>query len=225
MFKKKLRKKGLSPLITTILLIIVTFALIGLILSWGKSFSNQMRTSTHSFENNYTKAGTVMIKPIKFYSNNRLILNDLMSDTNLTIVGYRIISDKNFPGLNTIVTLPQPLVLSTGDSGSITITRPPENKFDIQLLTNDNKYVTVKNIQNYALEPISPTIISPSNDSSFPPNTNILFSQITTGGDGVYSCEWKADSNIISTSCDDFNYSFSAGGNITISLIYLRNCR
>ena len=32
-------KKALSPLITTILLIIVTFALIGIVLTWGKSFA------------------------------------------------------------------------------------------------------------------------------------------------------------------------------------------
>jgi len=34
-----MKRKALSPLITTILLIIVTFALIGIVLTWGKSFA------------------------------------------------------------------------------------------------------------------------------------------------------------------------------------------
>ena len=217
MFTSKYHK-GLSPLITTILLIVVTFALIGIILGWGKNFTNQTKTTLASFSETYTKDSTSMIKPIKFYPNNRLVVNDLMSKDSLTINGYRILSDKNLPGLNEIQMLSQPLVLSTGDSTSLIISRPPESKFDIQLLTKDNKYITVYDITNYPLEPISPVITSPTNSSSFTPDTNILFSQTTTGGDGSYSCEWKADSNIISTSCDDFNYSFSTNGSKTIYL-------
>ena len=34
-----MKRKALSPLITTILLIVVTFALIGIVLTWGKSFA------------------------------------------------------------------------------------------------------------------------------------------------------------------------------------------
>ena len=210
-------RKSLSPLITTILLIVVTFALIGIILGWGKSFTNQTKTTLDSFSETYTKDSTTMIKP-KFYSDNRLIINDLISKKDLTITGYRILSDKNLPGLNITVTLSQPLVLSTGDSGSLIISRPPEKKFDLQLLTNDNKYITISNIQNYPLEPISPVINTPTSGNNYSINQNILFSQTTTGGDSSYSCEWKADSNIISTSCNDFNYSFSVGGTITISL-------
>ena len=217
MFTNKYRK-SLSPLITTILLIVVTFALIGIILGWGKSFTNQTKTTLDSFSETYTKDSTSMIKPIKFYSNNRLIINDLMSKKDLTITGYRILSDKNLPGLNTTVALSQPLVLSTGDSTSLIISRPPEKKFDLQLLTNDNKYITVYDIQNYPLEPVSTAINIPISGNNYSLDQNILFSQTTTGGDGSYSCEWKADSNIISTSCTDFNYSFSVGGTITISL-------
>ena len=64
-FKQKY-SKGLSPLITTILLIIVTFALIGIILGWGKNFTNQTKTTLASFSETYTKDSTSMIKPIKF---------------------------------------------------------------------------------------------------------------------------------------------------------------
>ena len=147
MFTNRYRK-SLSPLITTILLIVVTFALIGIILGWGKNFTNNTKTTLDSFSETYTKDSTSMIKPIKFYSNNRLIVNDLMSKKDLTINGYRILSDKNLPGLNEIQMLSEPLVLSTGDSTSLTISRPPEKKFDLQLLTNDSKYITVYDITN-----------------------------------------------------------------------------
>ena len=214
-FKQKY-SKGLSPLITTILLIVVTFALIGIILGWGKNFTNNTKTTLDSFSETYTKDSTSMIKPIKFYSNNRLVVNDLMSKKDLTITGYRILSDKNLPGLNTTVTLSQPLVLSTGDSTSLIISRPPEKKFDLQLLTNDSKYITVYNIINYPLEAMSASITSPANGTYN--DAPLSFSSSISGGDGIYSCLWKVNDVQIHTGCSDFNYSFSSSGTKTISL-------
>jgi flagellin-like protein len=219
LFLKKLllKKKSLSPLITTILLIIVTFALVGIVLSWGKGFTNNTKTTLDTFSNTYTKNDSAMFKATNFINNN-LIIKDLMSDANLEIVGIRVPSDYNLPGLNEIITLPEPLFFSVGRGYQIEITRPPERIFKVQLITSDNHYITVSNILNYNLEAVSPTITSPSNGSSFSTDTNILFSQTTTGGDGINSCVWKSEETTISTSCNDFNYSFDSGGTKAISL-------
>lgn len=47
----KLTKKSISPLIATILLVVVAVALIALVLTWGKDFTNESLSETNTLEN------------------------------------------------------------------------------------------------------------------------------------------------------------------------------
>jgi len=142
------KEKGISPLIAVILLVVVAVVIIGLILSWGKNLTNTSVNEVSTFEDNYGIDTVTMLKA-KNFNNSKLVIENLKSKSAVTITGYKIISDLTNDLLNTVVTLPESVTIASGTSGSIDIVQPQETKFDIQLITDQNMYIDVKNIPNF----------------------------------------------------------------------------
>ena len=142
-----IRRKGLEPLIATILLIVVSVILVTIVLTWGKEFSTSSLNKTNNFAELKASDATHFIYPksaqegiIQFtYSPPAQISNDI------NITHYRVI---NIPEMTEPVALSEPKILSP----SLNILELPclyeysttTPDLYIQLITADNTYIDIK---------------------------------------------------------------------------------
>ncbi|MDD3244733.1 MAG: LamG domain-containing protein [Candidatus ainarchaeum sp.] len=134
------KKKSLSPLIATILLIVVSVILITVVLTWGSSFTKEKLSTTQVIQNkDFT--GLITSRPIS--SQNILISNNSSKDLNVT--GYKIISSIDHYLYdyfeNKIYNLDQPLIINPNSAQTLQIDCYPESSFFIDLITDQNIYV------------------------------------------------------------------------------------
>ena len=135
------RKKSVSALIATILLIVVAVALIAIILTWGKSFSNSNLSTVSNISDSKDFQGMV------WYSkslNNNVFISNKTHDRNLVIVGYKINSiDYNGFWLNSIHYLSSPVTVQPNSTSNIEVICLPVKPSTIDLLTDKNNYVSI----------------------------------------------------------------------------------
>jgi hypothetical protein len=136
-------KKSISPLIATILLIVVSVILISVVLTWGSDFvKDNLSNAKTSKINNKDFIGLITSRSVS--SQNILIFNN-HSSKDLNIVGYKIISSLNnylydyFE--NKIYYLEMPIVITPKNTENFQIDCYPEKSFFIDLLTDQNTYV------------------------------------------------------------------------------------
>ena len=146
---KNQTKKSLSPLITTILLIIVTFALIGIILSWGKNFTLGSLSQTDNIAS-YKPSDAGMFVTINKGLNGRFIV-DYNPPTgtglgDLNIVGYSLNTYPQVP-------LDPPVVISPNSSQALDLGIVDTNKFTVVLYLSDNTLITKNNIETLNKSP------------------------------------------------------------------------
>ena len=141
-----LNKKSLSPLIATILLIVVSVILVIIVLTWGKNVS---LTSLNTTDTIFTEADSYlyMFSFQKLQNNNLIFKNISSSNKDIIIVGYKINSFYDHKLLNKINYLQEPTTLSPGSLANIKIVVPPEESFSVEFYTDDNKYITLSNIR------------------------------------------------------------------------------
>ena len=157
-------KKSVSALIATILLIVVAVALIAIILTWGKDFTNKSVAQVDTFKD---ASGVYFIQPVKL-ANGTLIFKNISTDQrDINIIGYKIIAED--PDTNTeLQYLETPIILSQGSQTGIRITTPTDKTFTIQLYTSTGEYITVKNIVNVPSNVNTPetlgTVETPTSD-------------------------------------------------------------
>jgi len=146
------RKKSVSALIATILLIVVAVALVAILLTWGKSFTN---TSLSETTNQFKKAdeSIFFIKPMQFVNGTLVLKNISPSEEDINIIGYKIISGLSHSLLNNMITI-ESTIISKGDQQAIYIPFPPEKVFDMQLYTSNGYYLDVKNVTATSSPPI-----------------------------------------------------------------------
>lgn len=148
---KKLNNKGVSAIIITVLLVFVAVILGGILLSWGRGYTdkgvNQAQTVTETKYNasDFVYPEKIDAGVVKFrYSPPA----DLKSQ-NIEITKYKIISENKESEEKTFNT---PLILEEGVN-----TFDLENFFDlgvanskvtVVLITSDNKYINLENISN-----------------------------------------------------------------------------
>ncbi len=142
-----LSKKSVSPLIATILLIVVSVILITVVLTWGKGFTESTIKNTDlftSFNEDLDLKGFIVVNSLtQSESNNTLILKNT-SKFDLNVIGYSLLSsDSNYVFLNKYFYLETPLFLSSGSITSLSLVCIPSNKFSIQLITDQNTFVEV----------------------------------------------------------------------------------
>lgn len=147
-----LYKRSVSPLIATILLIVVSVILITVVLTWGSSFTKDKLSTTQTIQN---KDFTGLITS-RSVSNNQLFLNN-QSQSDINIIGYNIILPTNhylFENFsNKTFYLDSPLYISKNSQELLTVECFPSNNFFINLLTSENNFIKVSVITNTTLTP------------------------------------------------------------------------
>jgi len=143
--KKQFQKrKAISPLIATILLVVVAVAIIGIVVSWGKGFTTSSLDQT---TNVYKQADETIMLSFQSLDNGVLIFKNISTfDKDLEITGYKIFSENNHPLLNKMNNLQTPVTIKRNFSQKISIPVPVERKFNMELYTSDGYYIPLNNI-------------------------------------------------------------------------------
>ena len=153
MFLNKSKQKALSPIIATILLVVVAVILVTIILSFGTNFANNSLDKPKDIFKEDTSLNG-FIKSGNYNPDSYSIKN--LSNRQIIITGYEIISQGSSSVLNTQIPLSIPLNLNSGGTVIIPLLCAPENSFIVNLLTDDGTYITVpiRNV-DYQLNPCS----------------------------------------------------------------------
>ncbi len=139
------RKKAISPIISVIILIVVAVIITTLILSWGTDFTNKSIDDTQII---FEETDDYLVNNTKIQGNN-LSFKNISPKKTLTIIGYKILSNSDDSNFNTDVMLDEPIELSPGQTAIMPLIKlPSEKKMSVELLTSDNKKITLNNIIN-----------------------------------------------------------------------------
>lgn len=223
-----MKSKAISPIIASILLIIVSVILVVIFLTWGKEFTstgmNISDTVLKETNKNY------LIGSSKLNSKGILTFKNITPDEkSITITGYQIVSSSEDEVFNRIIDLNETTILP-GAIQVISIPAfPPEQIITILLITNENEYISIKGIRNISedlqnipeqnileSEQLIVTIYSPNDNISVPLYTASIyedFNATITGGTGEYTCFWEFKvydicDNLVNTTYE-YNCSFN----------------
>ncbi|HOZ35696.1 MAG TPA: DUF1566 domain-containing protein [archaeon] len=144
-------KKAITPIVASILLIVVAVILVTIVLNWGRSFSNSSLATADTEKLSKSDASEFVYT--KAFSDGVIQFNyappDSLTSQNIIITGYKIFSDNNETAeivLDSNHTLRQGLnVIPLTDFSDQNIT---SRKMNIQLHTSDGKYITLNNVTN-----------------------------------------------------------------------------
>jgi len=87
-----INKRSLSPLIATILLIVVSVILITVVLTWGSDFAKDKLSTTQTSIKNTDFTGLITNRSI---SSQNILISNNHSSKDLNVIGYKIISSLN----------------------------------------------------------------------------------------------------------------------------------
>ena len=153
--KSNLRKKAVSPLIATILLIVVAVILVTVLLTWGKFFTSSSLDSANQGLSLTRSDAELYIYP-KSLTNGLLQFNYSPQSNfgEIVIESYKVLSDSGeTPDTNlssTYILKQGTNVISLTDFSSLGL--EANKKVTIILQTTDNHYISVKNITNVFTE-------------------------------------------------------------------------
>jgi hypothetical protein len=138
-------KKSVSPLIATILIIVISVILITVVLSWGKNFTeNKLSSSTISTEKDleYVTLPKSYILSSHFPNYNSILLQNT-SDKNITVVSYKLISpNNNYKYLNKDINVDS-FNIFPGELKPFPIICFPDETFILLLKTDKDQYISV----------------------------------------------------------------------------------
>jgi len=196
-------KKSISPLIATILLIVVAVAVIGMIVLWGKGFTNTNLSLAQEVNSKSELTGFIFQENLTGTS---LILKNAHTSKDVIITGYKINSFQNYSYLNTVHTLDTNITLNSSELAQLDLGCVPEAKFSVDLITSENEYINVSVTATYydsSLCTFSFSLDSPLNNSINYFESNIDFNSTITNASSTPTCLWSSniDGNL-STECD-----------------------
>ncbi|HOW29862.1 MAG TPA: DUF5018 domain-containing protein [archaeon] len=146
-----IKKKALSPIVATILLVVVSVILVSIILSFGKSFTNQGLDKTKDIKELSQSDAEHFVYP-KTFSEGVVQFNYSPPNNSfgeVQITKYKILYDNNE---TEEIELTTPYTLSTGTNllnlEDFSDQNIPTKKFALVLETEENEYITLKNITN-----------------------------------------------------------------------------
>jgi hypothetical protein len=214
-FSKNKIRKSISPLIASILIIVVVVAVIGVILLWGKNFTNESLTSTYTFSEDKTVSDFVWQDDI---TGKNLFIKNTHTSLSKTIIGYKINSSLDYAYLNKYHYLDESFLLSKNSIAQLTLGCVPEKNFSIELLTDSNEYISFP-VTSKFFDPsectFSFSITSPLENSINSFESTINFNSTITNASGTPTCLWSSniDGNL-STDCDFSTSSLTANTHI-----------
>ncbi len=214
-----LNKNAISPLIASILIIVVVVAVIGVILLWGKNFTNESLTSAYTFSQDKTVSDFVWQDDI---TGKNLFIKNTHTSLSKTIIGYKINSSLDYAYLNKYHYLDESFLLSNNSIAQLTLGCVPEKNFSIELLTDSNEYISFP-VTSKFFDPsectFSFSITSPLENSINALNSSISFTSEILNSSGTPSCTWISSiDGTFSTSCD-VTYSSLSSGSHDINLV------
>ncbi|MDD3178189.1 MAG: BspA family leucine-rich repeat surface protein [Candidatus ainarchaeum sp.] len=142
-------KKAISPLIATVLIVLVSVVLIAGIVSFSKDFtiSNLDESSVVTYDKSDLDG---FIKCLSVYESmsgdySKVVLENNNFNKDLNVVAYKLISTtaENTNFINTEYTLETPLVINPNRSNQLDIICIPSKEFILELKTNDGKYISI----------------------------------------------------------------------------------
>ena len=214
-FSKNKIRKSISPLIASILIIVVVVAVIGVILLWGKNFTNESLTSTYTFSEDKTVSDFVWQDDI---TGKNLFIKNTHTSLSKTIIGYKINSSLDYAYLNKYHYLDESFLLSKNSIAQLTLGCVPEKNFSIELLTDSNEYISFPVTSKFfdASEcTFSFSITSPLENSINSFESTINFNSTITNASGTPTCLWSSDiDGNLSTDCDFSTSSLTANTHI-----------
>jgi len=149
-----INKRSLSPLIATILLIVVSVILITVVLTWGKGFTeNTTNQATDLLESSKNVSKRDFFWQTSLVGNQLVLRN--ISDSDLEIKGYKILTNdynSDYFWLNSYRTLENNILFNRSSINPISLVCVPENKFFLELIDiNDQPYTLEINPQGNRL--------------------------------------------------------------------------
>ena len=203
MFKNK---KSVSALIATILLIVVAVALIAIILTWGKSFTNTNLSTANNLLNAPPSDAQYYLSIANGINGRFLVTYNPPSsyqNQNISITRFRLLESTN------IIDLATPVDINAGDTQALDlgiITTP----FDLVLYLEDDTIITKQGIKNTNRAPSSGTC--PTGYVPVPGNYAYGTVESSSGGFCVAKYEMKIDETgdgigDVNTSCQNSTYA------------------
>jgi len=120
-------KRSLSPLIATILLIVVSVILITVVLTWGSGFAKENLSTTTEIQENTDFTGLLSSS---YLGSSAILINNTNKNKDLNIIGYKFLNSSNHPLLylleDKIYYLDEPLIISKKSSGVLSLDCIPE---------------------------------------------------------------------------------------------------
>lgn len=184
-----IKKKALEPLISSILLIVISVILVTVILSWGQNFSNQSVSQTSSLINHDILSDKQPF--IRFVeARNGMYVFDYyppnQSDINFTVIGYSLL------GYNDYISLEPEYIVDRPGKHYIPLGIINEDIFTIGLLLDNGSNLIFKNVtpKNQSPQP------SDCPAGFVPVPGNHLYGTVgSKGGFCVAKYEMKMDAN------------------------------
>jgi hypothetical protein len=144
-----IKKKSLSPIISAVLLVVISVILVSVVLSFGQGFTTQGLSDSDKVIkecNQITMFSGSKVDP----KGNISFKNISPGNQTHVIIGYKILSTSEDSNFNNFIFFEDEN--KTVTPGSITIFSipkfPPEDKFTIQLLTDKGEYISLDRIKN-----------------------------------------------------------------------------
>ncbi|MDD3085070.1 MAG: LamG domain-containing protein [Candidatus ainarchaeum sp.] len=138
-------KKSISPLIATILLIVVSVILVSIVLIWGTEFTRKQTNLTNNVINFTESEFSESIWFDKIIGNKLFVKN--LSDQNVTVVAYTFLLSNNKLNKyyeNNYIYFNDSIIIKPNSIIDIPIECFPDYEFTLMLLTDDSKYIKLK---------------------------------------------------------------------------------
>ncbi len=201
-------KKGISPLIVTILIVVVIVIIVSVLLLWGKFFAlDNLSLSDRVFEK--SSLSDFVWQDNLFEKN--LFIKNTNSKLGASIIGYKINSSLDYPFLNEYRYLETEVYLGKNSIATIPLVCIPEKNFTIELITSKDEYITVP-VTSKSFDASDCTfkgeITNPSENFSIRSGDSILFDSLALNTSGNETYLWVSDKD--GTLSTDKNFTISS---------------
>lgn len=196
---KNSKAKAITPIVATILLVVVAVILVTIVLNWGKNFTNSSVSKTDSLVNYNVLNDKQSFMRFKSAQNGMYIFDyypPSNTDINFKVVGYSLL------GYNDYIPLEPEKEITHAGEFMLPLGIINEEKISIALLLEDGSYLTFNNVKNTNRSPAP----SQCPTGFVPVPGNYLYG---TEGFCVMKWEAKTDANsTVQTACryDATNY-------------------
>jgi len=148
-------KKSISPLIATILLVVVSVIIISILLNWGSAFTRKSLDDIS--KDSDLKRDDTLFSSFQIYQprSDGFIFKNL-SNKDISFTHYKIISEDDFEYSDVLLPFDSQINITSGGQVSIPILCSPSSSYHVNLVTSEGTYVTVPiNNVNYELNSCS----------------------------------------------------------------------